>query len=132
MREEKSLLMVAGVEGTDLALMKGRNESKGHICLVRSCAEPHPVLECFPLPEVLFSDTELPDGTWVHVLVLASEAERHVPVVVCRVVDLSLHINAVESHASDFSVSPFDHQHISHVLKFLIPHGLAIQAPAAA
>jgi DNA-binding NtrC family response regulator len=133
MQEASSVVMVSGAPGTNLALRKVLNEGGIHVREVRSCAEARRALNGLKAPVVLFSDTSLPDGTWADVLALAAEGERQIPViVVSRVVDINLYINALEEGACDFIVPPFYRQDISHVMSCATQKNVAVQALATA
>jgi DNA-binding NtrC family response regulator len=132
MQQANSVVMVSGAPGTNLALRKVLHEAGVRVHEVRSCAGARLALRALKAPAVLFSDTSLPDGTWADVLALATEGERQVPViVVSRVVDINLYINALEKGASDFVVPPFYSKDISHVLSCATQKNVAVQAHAA-
>ena len=60
-----------------------------------------------PAP-LVFTDTELPDGTWVDILAEAERAAQPVNViVVARVVDTGLYLETIETGAFDFIAPPF-------------------------
>ena len=82
----------------------------------RNCAELQVLLEQPDPPQMIFTDTTLPDGTWVDVLCLAG---RHlVPVlVVSRVVDLELYVDSLERGAVDFIVPPFVGADLAHIVR---------------
>jgi len=133
MKPGSSVLLASGGGGTHLALKKVLDEAGMHVCLAGSCAEVQNVLKALKVPAVLFSDTALPDGTWMDVLSLATQTGRRVPViVVSRVVDINLYITVLENGASDFIVPPFYQQDISHVLRCAARTGPALQALEAA
>lgn len=133
MRQGCSVLVVSGDGKTDLALRKALSDAGMHVRVVQSCAEVQEVLADYNVPAVLFCDTSLPDGSWADVLALATQEERQIPlIVVSRVVDINLYVNALEKGAVDFIVPPFYRQDISHVLKFATRKDVAIQKPAAA
>jgi DNA-binding NtrC family response regulator len=111
-------LLVSGGEGSCLSLRKVLNQAGLHVRVVRGCAEARKVLADYYLPAVLFCDAALPDGTWADILASAGAGTRQVPViVVSRVVDVNLYINALDMGASDFIVPPFYHHDISHVVR---------------
>lgn len=126
MKQGSTVLLVSGGGGTNLALRKVLSEAGIEVRVVGSCEEVRDILREFEAPAVLFSETALPDGTWMDILDLATQAERRVPVVVVsRVVDINLYINALENGASDFIVPPFNQQDISHVLQCAAQAGMA-------
>jgi len=60
-----------------------------------------------PAP-LVFTDTELPDGTWADILAEAERATQPVNViVVARVVDARLYLDTIETGAFDFIAPPF-------------------------
>ncbi len=60
-----------------------------------------------PAP-LVFTDIELPDGTWAEVLAAAEKASQPVNViVVARVVDTRFYVQAIETGAFDFIAPPF-------------------------
>jgi DNA-binding response OmpR family regulator len=69
-------------------------------------------------PQMIFTDTALPDGTWADVLSLPAVAGARVPViVVSRLVDLNLYLEVLESGASDFIVPPFEPSDLAYVVR---------------
>jgi len=133
MQEASIVLMVSGGGMTYLALRKVLDEAGVQVHLAGSCAEAEKILKALKIPAVLFSDTALPDGTWLDVLSLATQARWRVPViVVSRVVDINLYISALEYGASDFIVPPFYRQDISHVLMCATQKGAVMPRLAAA
>lgn len=86
-----------------------------------TCQEMRRHLWSEPAPHLVFTDTELPDGTWAEVIRLAVGAPIPVNViVVSRVVDIRKYIQVLESGAFDFMTPPFE------------AHGLAYVVHAAA
>ena len=60
-----------------------------------------------PAP-LVFTDTELPDGTWADILAEAERATQPVNViVVARVVDTRFYLETIETGAFDFIAPPF-------------------------
>ncbi len=128
-----SALIVSNGEQVTLALRKVLYEAGLHVRLAGSCSEAREILTRSNAPAVMFSDTLLPDGTWLDILDLAKETEHEVPVIVIsHLVDISLYLKALDECAADFIVSPFYHQDITHILKCAARKGLAIQGAAAA
>ncbi|MEJ2007702.1 MAG: response regulator [Acidobacteriota bacterium] len=118
MKPESSVLLVSAGGWTHTALRKVLGDAGIQVRSARNCAEARKIVKDLAIPAVLFCDTDLPDGTWMDVLALATQVQRRLPVVVVsRVVDINLYINALESGASDFIVPPFYQQDISHVLR---------------
>ncbi len=71
-----------------------------------------------PPPHLVFTDTDLTDGTWEEVLSLARKCEPAINVIVIsRTVDVSLYIQVLESGAYDFIVPPFELAEVEHVIR---------------
>ena len=75
-------------------------------------------------PSVIFTHTHLADGTWADVLSLAKVNQRAIPVImVSRVVDIQLYLEALEGGVCDFIVPPFSSSDLTHVLKTAVMNG---------
>lgn len=69
-------------------------------------------------PQLVFTDTSLPDGSWADVINLAAEAETPVNVIVVGVnKDVKLYISALERGAFDFVLPPFEHDALDYVVQ---------------
>jgi DNA-binding NtrC family response regulator len=133
MLQENSVLMVSGSGEIDLALGQALNAAGVAVRVVRSCAEAQELLNGSSVPAVLFCEASLPDGTWADIVSLAARGRKRVPVVVVsRVVDIDLYLNALENGAVDFIVPPFCQQDVSHVMSCAIQKDKAVQMPGAA
>ena len=67
---------------------------------------------------LVFTDTQVPDGTWADILALAGKAALPVNViVVARTVNTRLYIETIEAGAYDFIVQPFDATDLAHVVR---------------
>jgi DNA-binding response OmpR family regulator len=82
----------------------------------RDSAEVLALLEQPDPPQMIFTGTNLSDGTWVDVLRLAA---RHlVPViVVSRRVDFGLYVDSLERGALDVIVPPFVGADLAHIVR---------------
>jgi len=82
----------------------------------RDSAEALLLLERPNPPQMVFTDTTLPDGTWADVVSLAA---RHlVPVIlVSRLMDRALYVHSLERGAFDFIVPPFVSSDVAHIVK---------------
>jgi DNA-binding NtrC family response regulator len=70
-----------------------------------------------PVP-LVFTDTGLPDGTWTDLLAIANKATRPVNViVVARLVDTRLYVEAIEAGAFDFLAPPFGATDLAYVVR---------------
>lgn len=83
-----------------------------------NCAEASRLLQGFEPPELLFTDTKLPDGNWADAIRLAQKAAAPVNViVVSRLVDVRLYVEALEAGAFDFIAPPFEDSELAHVVR---------------
>jgi DNA-binding NtrC family response regulator len=72
---------------------------------IRNCAGTKAALSEANSPALVLTDTFLPDGTWADVLRTSRSFQSGPPViVVSRVVDIPLYLDALESGAYDFVV----------------------------
>ena len=70
-----------------------------------------------PAP-LVFTHTELPDGTWKDVLTAAEKARQPVNViVVARLANTKFYVKAIETGAFDFLVPPFHSTDLAYVLR---------------
>jgi len=85
---------------------------------VRDCGQAASAL-CFQTPPVLvFTATDLPDGTWEDVLGAASTACRPVPVVVVsNQDDVRLSLRVWEAGAAGYVAPPFSDQEMARVVR---------------
>jgi DNA-binding NtrC family response regulator len=73
--------------------------------------------ELNPAP-LVFTDTELPDGTWTDILAVAEKAARPVNVVVvARVADTRFYAETIQVGAFDFIAPPFNATDLAHVVR---------------
>lgn len=83
---------------------------------VSSCAEAAHLLEQTH-PHLIFTDTKLPDGTWIDVVNLAEDAAAPAcAILVGSELDPELHQAAIDSGAFDFIFPPFEAEMVSAVL----------------
>ena len=69
-------------------------------------------------PDIVFTDTALPDGSWRELLAIGRKL--HLPskiVVVARTLDPGLYIDAMEQGAFDFMLAPFAGDDLAHVIR---------------
>ena len=78
-----------------------------------------------PAP-LVFTDTELPDGTWADILAEAERAAQPVNViVVARVVDRRFYVEAIETGAFDFLAPPFVATDLAYVVRTALDNVVA-------
>ena len=84
-----------------------------------------------PAP-LVFTDTQLPDGTWADILALAEKAKLPVNViVVARVVDTRFYVEAIETGAFDFLAPPFNATDLAYVVRSAMDNVVARRAAPA-
>jgi DNA-binding NtrC family response regulator len=81
-----------------------------------------------PAP-LVFTDTQLPDGTWTDILAMAEKAARPVNViVVARVVNTRFYVEAIETGAFDFLAPPFNATDLAYVVRSAMDNVVARRA----
>ena len=85
---------------------------------VQTCQETVRLLAGAEPPELVFTDTQLPDGNWADVVRLAEESPAPVNViVVSRVVDVPFYVETLQSGAFDFIAPPFEPAGLAHIVR---------------
>src|SRR5208282_3756537 len=86
-----------------LATLKGALERQGmRVAHAESRAQAKRMLGGLNPVPLVFTDTQLPDGTWADILAVAEKATQHVNViVVARIVDTRFYVEAIETGAFD-------------------------------
>lgn len=93
----------------------------------RSCAETLPLLAGADPPHLVFTDTQLPDGTWADLLRLSAKARGLVKVVVVsRVVDIALYLDVLDAGGFDFVVPPFYPAEVAHIVRCATQGGMEL------
>jgi DNA-binding NtrC family response regulator len=88
------------------------------VCLAANCAEVRALMDSANPPELVLTDLEFPDGTWEDVVRMSASAALPVNViVVSRLADMRLYMEALQIGAFDFITPPFETPDISHVLR---------------
>ena len=83
-----------------------------------------------PVP-LVFTDKQLPDGTWADVLAVAEQATQPVNViVVARIVDTRFYVEAIETGAFDFLAPPFNATDLAYVVRTALDNVHARRAAA--
>lgn len=84
----------------------------------QTCAEARRLLAGPKPPELVFTDTQLPDGTWSDVVRLAEGARAPVNVIVVScLVDIPLYVSAIEQGAFDFITPPFEPSDLAYIIR---------------
>lgn len=120
MQETIAALLVHAEEPCFQALRLILQEQGIEIRMARSCAEASASFVQQGLPQLVFTDTGLCDGTWADVLNLVSEPNPAEVIVVSRVLDNHLYLDVIESGAFDFIVPPFEPEDVAFVVRSAI------------
>lgn len=111
-----AILLHKGGPTTDILKMALESQS----IQVRSMATVHealPLLQAANPPYLVFTEAALPDGTWVDIVRQARTARKSVKViVVSRVVNVGLYVEAMKGGAFDFIVPPLSANELAHVV----------------
>ena len=87
----------------------------------QSCREVAILLERMDGIDLVFTGTNLQDGGWDQVLGLAQRARSYLPViVVSRMVDAGLYLEAIGRGAFDFVTPPFLASDMAHIVRSAI------------
>jgi DNA-binding NtrC family response regulator len=85
-------------------------------CCVRTCEELRRLLPQTQ-PDLIFTDTSLPDGSWVDVLSFVEKAESPADVIVVGIDKDMRHVSALERGAFDFVLPPFERQALDFIVQ---------------
>jgi DNA-binding NtrC family response regulator len=116
-----------------LATLRGALERQGmRIIHAQSRAQAKRMLGGLNPAPLVFTDTQLPDGTWADVLALAQRAKLPVNViVVARVVDTRFYVDVIETGAFDFLAPPFNATDLAYVVRSAMDNVFARRAAPA-
>jgi DNA-binding NtrC family response regulator len=110
-----------------LAILKGALERQGmHTIHAESRAQAKRMLGGLNPAPLVFTEAQLPDGTWADVLAVAEKATQPVNViVVARVVDTRFYVEAIETGAFDFLAPPFVATDLAYVVRSALDNVVA-------
>jgi DNA-binding NtrC family response regulator len=113
-----------------LATLKGALERQGmYVIHAQSRAQAKRMLGGLDPVPLVFTETQLPDGTWADILAVAGKAARPVNViVVARVVDTRFYVEAIETGAFDFLAPPFNATDLAYVVRSAFDNAVARRA----
>ena len=102
-----------------LATLKGALERQGmRVIQAESRAHAKRLLGGLNPVPLVFTDTQLPDGTWADILAVAEKAAQPVNViVVARLVNTRFYVEAIETGAFDFLAPPFNATDLAYVVR---------------
>jgi DNA-binding NtrC family response regulator len=113
-------LSVSWNENSDaLRALKCLLEGQGvHVTQAGSRARAKRMLGGLKPAPLVFTDAQLPDGTWTDILALAEKAAMPANViVVARIVDTRFYVETIEAGAFDFIAPPFNATDLAHVVR---------------
>ena len=113
-----------------LAMLGGALERQGMRTLhAESRAQAKLMLGGLNPAPLVFTDTQLPDGTWADILSMAEKAAQPVNViVVARVVNTRFYVEAIETGAFDFLAPPFNATDLAYVVRSALDNVTARRA----
>ncbi len=115
--EVSAILLYRPGDARDLLKMALQSHSIDIHCLT-TVQEALPLLRDPDPPHLVFTEDTLPDGTWAEVVKRSLMASKPVKVIVIsRVVDVSLYVEAMDGGAFDFIVPPLSAIKLDYVVK---------------
>lgn len=124
---ERITALVVHRNSETLTTLKGALERQGmSIVQAESRAQAIRMLgELNPAP-LVFTDTQLPDGTWADILAEAERAAQPVNViVVARLVNTRFYVEVIETGAFDFLAPPFVSSDLAYVVRSALDNVVA-------
>ncbi len=125
MSEQNSVLFVH-LDQTQAAALEASLASQAvKILRAQNCREAGSILAGPEPPQLVLTDTSLPDGSWADVVALARKS--HVPInviVVARLVNTRFYVEVIEAGAYDFIASPFQPYELGYVLNCALQNAL--------
>jgi DNA-binding NtrC family response regulator len=99
-------------------LEKALADPLANIWSARTCREAAELVAGRGIPELIFTQTKLPDGSWRNLLNLAQTAFPAPGVIlVTRLEDIRLYLDAMNEGVADYIVPPFEALGIAHVIQ---------------
>lgn len=124
---EKITALLVHQNSETLTLLKGALERQGmHTLHSDSHAQAKRMLGGLNPAPLVFTDTQLPDGTWADILAVAEKAAQPVNViVVARIVDTRFYVEAIGAGAFDFLAPPFVATDLAYVVRSALDNVVA-------
>lgn len=118
MQEALTALLVHSAEEPLAAVRKVLERLSVRTIRAQTCEEASRILQSRATPQLVFTDTVLPDGNWERLLDVTGKASEFVNViVVSAAADISLYVEVVEQGAWDFMAPPFAEAEVAHVVR---------------
>jgi len=116
---KRTTALVVHRNSETLATLKGALERQGMSFVhAESRAQAKRMLGGQNPAPLVFTDTQLPDGTWADILAEAERAAQPVNViVVARLVDTRFYVEVMETGAFDFLAPPFVSTDLAYVVR---------------
>jgi DNA-binding NtrC family response regulator len=84
----------------------------------RTCREATELVAHRGIPELIFTQTEFPDGSWRNILNLAQTVFPTASVIlVTRLEDIRLYLDAINEGVADYIIPPFEAFGLAHVIQ---------------
>jgi len=121
MAEQINALLVHTQDETFYELTRVLKSLGIKVIYTADCREASRLLQKQGAIDLVFTATDLRDGGWEDVLALAQQAKNYLPViVVSRLVDAGLYLDALGRGAFDFVTPPFLTSDIAHIVRSAI------------
>lgn len=121
MAEQINALLVHAKGETHNDLASSLRSLSIKVIHAQTCREASMLLKRDGAVDLVFAGTNLKDGGWVDVLELAQQEKGYMPViVVSRMVDVGLYLDAIGQGAFDFVTPPFLTSDMAHVVRSAI------------
>jgi len=118
MKEPISALLVHELGDSLVALKLALEGQPMEVCWMRNCQEASTLLLGENPPQLVFTEIDLPDGTWADIVNLAVKAQKPVNVIViARLTDVKFYLKTIVSGAYDFIVPPLTGYELTHVVR---------------
>jgi DNA-binding NtrC family response regulator len=133
MKEEISAILLYQPTELQRRLKQALEERSIKVNWLRNFGEALPLLREADPPHLVFTEASLPDATWTDVVNLALEALKPVKViVVSRLIDMRLYVEAMAGGAFDFIVPPMTSDELAHILACAVESVLGLRRTQAA
>lgn len=121
MTEQINALLVHTRDETSQTLERILRLLSIKVLQARNCQEASLLLKGQRTTDLVFTGANLPDGSWADVLAMAQKSKSYMPViVVSRMVDVGLYLDALGRGAFDLVTPPFVASDLAHIIRSAI------------
>jgi DNA-binding NtrC family response regulator len=121
MTEQINALLVHSEDETFQDLTRALKSLSIRVVHAGNCREASVLLKKQGVADMVFAGTNLQDGGWADVLTLAQQSKSYLPViVVSRMLDVELYMDALGRGAFDFVTPPFLDSDLARILRSAI------------